>query len=64
MNGVVGRDESPRGRDEAAWRRTKGEGMAHPVGAQSNTLFEILAEWNAVLQDTSLADDPPEDEFG
>jgi hypothetical protein len=34
------------------------------VGAQSNTLFEILAEWNAVLQDTSLADETPEDEFG
>jgi hypothetical protein len=33
--------------------------LAHPEGAESNKLFEILADWNAVLQDTSLADDPP-----
>jgi hypothetical protein len=33
--------------------------MAHPVDVESNRLFEILGDWNAILQDTSLADDSP-----
>jgi hypothetical protein len=28
--------------------------MAHPEGASSNSLFEILADWESILRDTSL----------
>jgi hypothetical protein len=33
--------------------------MAHPVGAPSNSLFKILADWEVVLRDTSLGNLTP-----
>jgi hypothetical protein len=33
--------------------------MAHPVGAPSNSLFNILADWESILSETSLGNSAP-----
>jgi len=33
--------------------------MVRLDGESSNQLFSVLAEWNAILADTSLTDDAP-----
>lgn len=33
--------------------------VAHPVGAESNEFYQILADWSLILKDTSLGQVSP-----